>query len=179
MLLSLLAPLTETLKGKPRKEKINWRGECTRAFKELKEKLSQQPILYVPDFNKEFKLQTDASNSGMGVILAQNVENDKEHPVLYLSTKFSKTEKKYSTTERECAAIIFAVKKLQCYLDERTKFLIMTDHNPLFWLKNNASLNPRFMRWALALQPYNYTVVHRSGKNHKNVDALNRTPWPD
>ncbi|GBL80026.1 hypothetical protein AVEN_48342-1 [Araneus ventricosus] len=91
----------------------------------------------------------------------------------------SETEKKYSTTGRECAAIIFAVKKLQCYLDGHTKFLIMTDHNPLVWLKNNVSLNPRLMRWALALQPYNYTVVHRSGKNHKNVDALSRTPWPD
>ncbi|GBM94055.1 hypothetical protein AVEN_124556-1 [Araneus ventricosus] len=40
------------------------------------------------------------------------------------------TEKSYSTTERECAAIIFAVQKLQCYLDGHTKFLIMTDHNP-------------------------------------------------
>ncbi|GBO33498.1 hypothetical protein AVEN_143952-1 [Araneus ventricosus] len=53
------------------------------------------------------------------------------------------TEKKYSTTERECAAIIFAVKKLQCYLDGHTKFLIMRDYNLLVWLKNNMSLNPR------------------------------------
>ncbi|GBM59307.1 hypothetical protein AVEN_60651-1 [Araneus ventricosus] len=100
----------------------------------------------------------------MGVILAQKDDNDKEHPVLYLSKKFSETEKEYSTTERECVAIIFAVKKLQCYLDGHTKFLIMTDHNPLVWLKNNVSLNPRLMSWALALQPYNYTVVYRSGK---------------
>ncbi|GBM56184.1 hypothetical protein AVEN_226084-1 [Araneus ventricosus] len=74
---------------------------------------------------------------------AQKDDNDKEHPELYLSKKFSETEKKYSTTERECATIIFAVKKLQCYLDGHTKFLIMTDHNPLVWLKNNVSLNPR------------------------------------
>ncbi|GBM08952.1 hypothetical protein AVEN_57486-1 [Araneus ventricosus] len=102
----------------------------------------------------------------MGVILAQKDDNDKKHPVLYLRKKFSENEKKYSTTERECAAIIFAVKKLQCYLDGHTKFLIMTDHNSVVWLKNNVSLNPRLMRWALALQPYNYTVVHRSGENH-------------
>ncbi|GBM57968.1 Retrovirus-related Pol polyprotein from transposon 297 [Araneus ventricosus] len=141
MFSSIVASLTEALKGKLRQGKINWTEECTRAFKELKDKLSQQPILYAPDFNKEFILQTDASNSGMGVILAQKDDNDKEHPVLYLSKKFSETEKKYSTTERECAAIIFAVRKLQCYLDGHTKFLIMTDHNPLVWLKNNVSLN--------------------------------------
>ncbi|GBM26148.1 hypothetical protein AVEN_251587-1 [Araneus ventricosus] len=115
----------------------------------------------------------------MGVILAQKDDNDKEHPVLYLSKKFSETDKKYSTTERECAVIISAVKKLQSYLDGHTEFLIMTDNNPLVWLKNNAILNPRLMRWALALQPFNYTVVHRSGKNPLNVDALSRTPCPD
>ncbi|GBM78110.1 hypothetical protein AVEN_132244-1 [Araneus ventricosus] len=76
----------------------------------------------------------------MGVILAQKDDNDKEHPVLYLSKKFSENEKNYSTTEREFAAIIFAVKKLQCYLDGHTKFLIMTDHNPLVWLKNNGRI---------------------------------------
>ncbi|GBM41722.1 Retrovirus-related Pol polyprotein from transposon 297 [Araneus ventricosus] len=179
MFSSIVASLTETLKGKLRQGKINWTEECTRAFKELKEKLTQQPILYAPDFNKEFILQTDASNSGTSVILAQRDDNDKELPVLYLRKKFSETEKKYSTTERECAAIIFAVKKLQCYLDGHTKFLLITAHNPLVWLKNNVRLNPRLMRWALALQPYNHTVVRQSGKNHKNANALSRTPWPD
>ncbi|GBL98923.1 hypothetical protein AVEN_165739-1 [Araneus ventricosus] len=97
----------------------------------------------------------------------------------YTLARSCQKQKKYYTTERECAAIIFAVKKLQCYLDGHTEFLIMTDHNPLAWLKNNASLNPRLTRWALALQPYNYTVVHRSDRNHKNVDALSLIPWPD
>ncbi|GBM63012.1 hypothetical protein AVEN_12286-1 [Araneus ventricosus] len=77
MLSCIVAPLTETLKGKLRKGKVNWTEECTKAFKELKEKLSQQPALYAPDFNKEFILQTDASNSVMGVTLAQKDDNDK------------------------------------------------------------------------------------------------------
>ncbi|GFT97603.1 transposable element Tcb2 transposase [Trichonephila clavipes] len=41
-------------------------------------------------------------------------------------------------------------------------YLIMTDHNPLVWLNRNVSSNPRLMRWALALQPYNFRIVHRS-----------------
>ncbi|KFM64755.1 hypothetical protein X975_20120, partial [Stegodyphus mimosarum] len=68
--------------------------------------------------------------------------------------------------------------KLQCYLDRHTKFLITTYHNPLVWLKNNVSLNPQLTRWALVLQPYNYTAVHQSGKNHKNVNTLSCTLWP-
>ncbi|GBN27649.1 hypothetical protein AVEN_27515-1 [Araneus ventricosus] len=98
-----VAPLTETLKGKLKKGKINWTEECTRAFKEFKEKLSQQPILYTPDFNKEFILQTDASNSSMVVILAQKDDNGKEHPVLYLRKTFSETEKKSILLQKENA----------------------------------------------------------------------------
>ncbi|GFS98263.1 polyprotein P3 [Trichonephila clavipes] len=51
----------------------------------------------------------------------------------------------------------------------------MTDHNPLVWLNRNVSSNPRLMRWALALQPYNFRIVHRSGKSHKNADSLSRS----
>lgn len=65
---------------------------------------------------------------------------------------------------------------LQCYIDGHTKLLIITDLNPLDFLKNNASQSPRLMKWALALHPYNYTAVHRSGKSHENVDALSCTP---
>ncbi|GFW95159.1 hypothetical protein TNCV_313631 [Trichonephila clavipes] len=48
-----------------------------------------------------------------------------------LSKKLSLAEQKYSTSEKECAAIIFAVQKLKCYLDGHQKFVIQTDHNPL------------------------------------------------
>ncbi|GFX45470.1 retrovirus-related Pol polyprotein from transposon gypsy [Trichonephila clavipes] len=67
---------------------------------------------------------------GIGVVLSQVCENE-EHPIMFLSNKLSLAEQKYSTTEKECAAIIFAVQKLKCYLDGHQKFVIQTDHNPL------------------------------------------------
>ncbi|GFV05394.1 retrovirus-related Pol polyprotein from transposon 17.6 [Trichonephila clavipes] len=54
-------------------------------------------------------------------------------------------------------------------------YLIMTDYNPLVWLNRNISSNPRLMRWALAVQPYNFRIVHRSGKSHKIADSLSRS----
>ncbi|GFW94634.1 hypothetical protein TNCV_4246741 [Trichonephila clavipes] len=78
------------------------------------------------------KTQCDASNIGIGVVLSQVCENE-EHPILFLSRKLSFAEQKYSTTEKEYAAIIFAVQKLKCYLDGHQKFVIQTDHNPLVW----------------------------------------------
>ncbi|GFV28747.1 retrovirus-related Pol polyprotein from transposon 297 [Trichonephila clavipes] len=157
----IAAPLTDALKGRTKKGEITWTTECENAFRELKRKLIDRPVLYAPNFEREFIVQTDASNAGMGAVLTQLTEQGEEHPILYLSKKFSEVEKRYCTTEKECASIVFAIKRLHYYLD-RNSFLVMTDHNPLVWLNRNVSSNPRLMRWALALQPYNFKIVHRS-----------------
>ncbi|GFU36347.1 retrovirus-related Pol polyprotein from transposon 297 [Trichonephila clavipes] len=129
-------------KGRAKKGEITWTTECENAFRELKGKLIDKPVLYAPNFEREFIVQTDASNAGMGAVLTQLNEQGEEHPILYLNGN---------------------------------SFLIMTDHNPLVWLNRNVSSNPRLMRWALALQPYNFRIVHRSGKSHKNADSLSRS----
>ncbi|GFW28909.1 retrovirus-related Pol polyprotein from transposon 297 [Trichonephila clavipes] len=169
----IAAPLTDALKGRAKKGEITWTTECENAFRELKGKLIDKPVLYAPNFEREFIVQTDASNAGMGAVLTQLTEQGEEHPILYLSKKFSEVEKRYCTTEKECASIVFAIKRLHYYLDGNS-FLVMTDHNPLVWLNRNVRSNPRLMRWALALQPYNFRIVHRSGKSHKNADSLSR-----
>jgi phospholipid-translocating ATPase len=166
-------PLTRALKGKNKKENVEWTEECDTAFHELKRKLTEKPVLYAPDFSKEFIVQTDASEKGIGVVLAQKSKDNTDHPILYLSKKFTESEKKFGTTEKECAAIIYAIKKLRHYLDGQ-HFTIETDHNPLVFLKTNAGNNPRLMRWALALQPFNYTIIHRAGKEIGHADCLSR-----
>ncbi|GFT13630.1 retrovirus-related Pol polyprotein from transposon 297 [Trichonephila clavipes] len=174
-LFSVIAtPLTDALKGRAKKGEITWTTECENAFRELKGKLIDKPVLYAPNFEREFIVQTDASNAGMGAVLSQLTKQGEEHPILYLSKKFSEVEKRYCMTKKECASIVFAIKRLHYYLDGNS-FLVMTDHNPLVWLNRNVSSNPRLMRWALALQPYNFRIVHRSGKSHKNADSLSRS----
>ncbi|GFV93488.1 retrovirus-related Pol polyprotein from transposon 297 [Trichonephila clavipes] len=170
----IAAPLTDALKGRAKKGEIKWTTECENAFRELKGKLIDKPILYAPNFEREFIVQTDASNAGIGAVLTQLTEQGEEHPILYLSKKFSEVEKRYCTTEKECASIVFAIKRLHYYLDGNS-FLVMTDHNPLVWLNRNVSSNPRLMRWALALQPYNFRIVHRSAnkKTGKKEGFLN------
>ncbi|GBM73164.1 Retrovirus-related Pol polyprotein from transposon 17.6 [Araneus ventricosus] len=168
------APLTQSLKGKVKKERVNWTEECNQAFTELKNRLTEMPVLYAPDYNREFIVQTDASDLGIGIVLSQRDDKGEEHPVLYLSKKFTDAQRKYGTTEKECAAIIYAIKKLRYYLDGQ-HFTIETDHNPRVWLNSNAGTNQRLMRWSLALQPFQYKVVHKAGKKHLNADALSRS----
>ncbi|GFX95835.1 retrovirus-related Pol polyprotein from transposon 297 [Trichonephila clavipes] len=128
----IAAPLTDLLKGRNLKSTVDWNSSCQNAFEELKTRLSKNPVLYSPDFTKPFIIQCDASDLRIGVVLSQVCENE-EHPIMFLSKKLSLAEQKYSTTEKECAAIIFALQKLKCYLDGHQKFVIQTDHNPLVW----------------------------------------------
>ncbi|GFY54534.1 retrovirus-related Pol polyprotein from transposon 17.6 [Trichonephila inaurata madagascariensis] len=89
---------------------------------------------------------------------------------MFLSKKLSLAEQKYSTTEKEFAAIIFAVQKLKCYLDEHQKFVIQTDHNPLVLLEKNTGTNPKLLLWALILQSSNYEIAYWKGKqNQKRI----------
>ncbi|GFW52735.1 retrovirus-related Pol polyprotein from transposon 297 [Trichonephila clavipes] len=151
--------------------KVRSPGTIT-AFEELKAKLVTQPILFAPDFATEFILQTDASEVGAGVVLSQRIEGE-EHPIVFLSKKFSKAERNYSTVERELAAIIFGLKRLKHYLDGQ-KFIIETDHNPLRYLNKMGSTNPRLQRWALSLQPFNFEIKHKPGRLQGNADGLSR-----
>ncbi|GBO10047.1 Retrovirus-related Pol polyprotein from transposon gypsy, partial [Araneus ventricosus] len=144
----ITAPLTDLLKGKIRKSTVDWNETCQKAFDELKDKLKENPVLYSPDFTKPFIVQCDASHIGVGVVLSQINGKEEEHPIMFLSKTFSKNEQNYSTTERECASIIFAVQKLRCYLDAHQKCVIQTDHNPLVWLDKDVGTNPRLLRWA-------------------------------
>ncbi|GFX57627.1 retrovirus-related Pol polyprotein from transposon 17.6 [Trichonephila clavipes] len=86
-LFSVIAvPLTDALKRRAKKGEITWTTECENAFRELKGKLIDKPVLYAPNFEREFIVQTDASNAGMGAVLTQINEQGEEHPILYLST---------------------------------------------------------------------------------------------
>ncbi|KAG8184543.1 hypothetical protein JTE90_012632 [Oedothorax gibbosus] len=92
---SIAAPLTDSLKGKARKGPITWTKECEEAFDKLKNCLCNYPVLYSPDYQKPFIVETDASDQGMGVVLSQLADNETEkHPIIYLSKKFTSVEKR-------------------------------------------------------------------------------------
>ena len=168
---AVAAPLTDlTKKGQP--EKLRWEEAQNRAFETLKAHISCPPVLRLPDFSREFVLQTDACNDGIGGILLQE-EDGIKHPIAFASKKLLPRERNYSTIEKECLAIVWAVQKFQNFLFGKP-FALETDHQPLQYLGKAQFRNRRLMRWALALQPYRFTIRAIKGKDNVGADFLSR-----
>jgi hypothetical protein len=164
-------PLTDlTKKGKS----LEWTSDCENSFRVVKEMLAEAPILKTPDFKKIFILQTDASAKAISAVLSQQDDDDKEHPVCYISRKLLQREMHYPIIEKECLAIVWGVTKLHHYLAFR-EFIIETDHQPLIWLDRVKNTNQKLLRWSLLLQQYAYSIRHRSGKKNSNADFFSRT----
>jgi hypothetical protein len=167
---SIIAPLTKLTR---KNVTFAWTEECSSAFTKLKEVLISAPLLSAPDFSRLFTLQCDASSFGLGAVLTQTFD-DGERPICYLSRSLTRTERNLSTTEKECLCVIWAVEKLRHYL-EGTRFVVITDHHSLLWLHRLKDPQGRLARWALRLQPYDFEIKHRPGKDHVVPDMLSRS----
>lgn len=170
---TLVAPITALVK---KSVKFYWSQECEEAFTKVKELLVSAPVLQCPDYSLPFEVHTDASAYGVGAVLVQP-HSDSERVVCYLSRSLSSQERNFSTTERECLAVLWAIEKLRPYL-EGIRFTVVTDHYSLVWLQNLRDPTGRLARWAVRLQQYDFEIVHRKGKDHVVPDTLSRSLAP-
>ena len=154
---------------------FSWTAQCTMAFQELKERLTTPPVLAFPQFDREFLLATDASDSATGAVLSQVDDNGTEKVIAYWSRQLTKAERNYSTIEREALAIVKAVKEFYPYLYGHD-FILQTDHQPLVHMNNLRDVGGRVTRWSMFLQQFRFTVRHKAGKLNGNADGLSRTP---
>ena len=147
---------------------FTWSDECSTAFNTLKNKLVQAPVLAYPQFgltSPVFVLQTDASFVGVGAVLEQG-----GHVIAYASRALNQAEQQYSVIQKECLAIIFALKQFRHYLLGRS-FELLTDHAPFQWLSSQ-KMEGLLCRWALAMQEFDFVIKYRKGCQNGNADAL-------
>ncbi|PIK47157.1 hypothetical protein BSL78_15967 [Apostichopus japonicus] len=170
---AISAPLTDLTKGS-KSNKVEWGEAQEIAFKTLKSRLASAPILKLPDLSKCFILCTDASDIGIGAILMQE-ESGERFPICYASRKLQPREVKYSTIEKECLALVWAVEKFHVYL-YGVEFLLETDHQPLTYMTCTKIKNNRVLRWALSLQPYSFVIKAVKGSENHGADFLSRCP---
>lgn len=114
--------------------KFQWAEEQKRALDELKQKPQTPPIQGLFDQYAETEINTDASNSRLGVLLVQ-LQEGTQRGIAYASRTLSTALKYYSTTEKECLAVVWAITKFRpCTYGN--PFCVVTDPNSLVWLAN-------------------------------------------
>ncbi|XP_063054507.1 uncharacterized protein LOC134448779 [Engraulis encrasicolus] len=164
--------------GRPRgrgSPSVAWSPDCDSAFQRLKAELLQAPILAYADFSLPFILYTDASNAGLGAVLAQE-QQGAERVIAYASRSLHPAEKNdanYSSFKLELLALKWALsEKFKDYL-WGAQVTVVTDNNPLVHLQT-ARLGAVEQRWVAQLANFNYQIRYRPGKQHTNADVLSR-----
>lgn len=166
---SLVSPISKLTR---KNQKFVWSYEAEASFLKVKELLVSAPILSRPDFSREFVLQCDASQVGLGCVLTQFFD-DGEHVIAYASRALTSQESKYSSTELECLSVLWGIQKYRCYV-EGVRFKVITDHYSLLWIHKLQNPSGRLARWSLQLQSFDFEIIHRKGKSHVVPDALSR-----
>ena len=108
----------------------------------------------------------------MGAVLTQE-SDDGQHPIIFINRLLTSAERKFTTTEKECLAVLWAVERLRHYL-EGFSFTVFTDHSSLLWLAKLSNPSGRLARWAMRLLAFDMIIVHRPGSQNQVPDALSR-----
>ncbi|GJP42069.1 hypothetical protein CLOM_g1661 [Closterium sp. NIES-68] len=165
----LAAPLTNLLK---KNTPYKWETKHQEAMEQLKQALTSAPVLILPDPERDYVIEADASDQAVGAVLMQDQGNGLQ-PIAYLSKKLHGAELNYPIHDKEALAIVIAFKAWRCYLEGR-QTTVYTDHCSLKYLKTQPTLSRRQVRWIDFLEThFHYDIVYKPG--HKNkADALSR-----
>jgi len=156
--------------------KFEWTKERQEAFDMLKKAITSSPVLIMPDLEKPFTVEADASLYGYGAILSQEFEG-KLHPIAYMSHSFTTSERNYSTYDRELLAVCKAFEEWHQYLyGARHTITVLSDHQALAYFAASHTLTRRHARWSVDLNQYDYVIKHRAGTASGQPDALSRRP---
>ncbi|GJU59385.1 reverse transcriptase domain-containing protein [Tanacetum coccineum] len=150
--------------------------DCINAFETLKKKLTEAPILVVPDWNLPFELMCDASDFAIGAVLGQR-KTKHFQPIHYASKTMTEAQIHYTTTEKEMLAVVYAFEKFRPYL-VLSKSIVYTDHSALKYLMNKQDAKPRLLRWVLLLQEFDITILDKKGSENLAADHLSRLENP-
>ena len=149
-----------------------WGSEQEASFQELKQQLASAPVLAYFDKEAHTRVIADASPVGLGAVIVQE-KNSLGRAVWYASRSLSSVERKYSQTEKEALALVWACERFIFFYGLQT-FDLVTDHEALKVIyprgsKPSASIE----RWVLRLQPYSYKVCCVPSRDNI-ADALSR-----
>lgn len=167
-----LSTLLDPLQKVARQKEFSWSEQDSAVFEKVKKLLSAETNLGYFDPDLRTIVMADASPVGLGAVLLQE-KGSSIRTICYINRSLSAVERRYSQTEKEALALVFAVERLKYYLIGR-QFDLITDHKPLEVIFGKRSKPcARIERWLLRIQGFKFRVIYRSGKNNI-ADPLSR-----
>ena len=146
-----------------------------KVFDKLKKIFTSRLVLVVPDLNKEFRVEVDASNYATGGVLSMKCLDEKQRPVAFISKSLSDTERNYEIYNKEILAVVRYLEAWRHFLEGATvKFEIWTDHKNLEYFMKAQKLNQRQIQWALYLSRFNFMLKHVPGSKMGKANSLSR-----
>ena len=169
---SLSAPLQDMLQGytKGSRQKLHWTDQLEETYYTFKDAVANCGKLFFVDEQKPIYLNTDASSYGIGATLYQIDEEGHKIPIQFISKKLNKTELNWNIVEKEAYSIFYAIMKLDHLLRDQY-FILQTDSKILSHM--NTDHKDKVKRWKIAIQQFNFDVLHIDGKDNIEADALN------
>lgn len=156
--------------------KWHWEADEQSAFDGLKRSVTSAPVLISPDPTKPFRIEADSFDFATGAVLSQvSAEDDKWHPVAFLSKSLSPVERNYEIHNKEMLAIIRSLQEWRHFMEgAEHQVEIWTNHKNLEYFMSAKQLNRRQARWSLDLACFDFMLHHRPGKSMGKPDALSR-----
>jgi len=151
-----------------------WGAEEQSAFNSLKERITTAPILTLPDNSRLFRIEADSSDFATGTVLSQqSPEDNKWHPIAFLSKSLSLVEQNYKIHDKEMLAIVRALEEWRHFVEgAEHRCEIWTDHKNLQYFMTAKKLNRRQARWSLLLAQFDFIMHHHPSKSMGKTDAL-------
>ena len=152
--------------------KFRWDQDCETAFELLRKRVTEAPVLTLPDESGEYDVYTDASHRGIGCVLMQHGK-----VIAFASRQLKPHEINCPTHDLEMAAVVHALKIWRHYL-YGAQCRIYSDHKNLKCLYKSEHMSGRQRRWLELMQDYDTNIQYVEGKANQVADALSRKNYP-
>lgn len=174
-----LARMTRPLESLLRRDvKFLWSSNHQEAFESIKSAFAEAATLYLIRPGYRFGLQVDAAEAGLGARLYQYDDEDNRYTIGYASRSLKGTEARYTVTELECLALVWALRKWCTVLLGR-HVRVQTDHKALRFVSSCAQSSARIARWMSFLQEFDLEIEHIPGQANQIADTLSRQQEQD
>nr|GEX44382.1 reverse transcriptase domain-containing protein [Tanacetum cinerariifolium] len=152
-------PLFKTLKKCIKKSDFHWILEAKQAFKQMKQHLSELPMLVAPKPKDELIVYLSTSHGAISAVLMTKSDTV-QMPVYFISRALQGLELNYTPMEKLVLALVFAAKRLRRYF-QAYPIAVITDQ-PIKQIMPHLDVAGRLQEWSVMLGEYNITYRPRT-----------------